>query len=340
MSYKINLLTLLVFIINCENAFSFSQNMDSDTDGNTVTFILGDDISTENRFYSMAEEYFRQEMKNSERIISYLHSITEVITYLDQNAPLQGAFWDKVNIVSHTSPFSFGFSINGEKANTTSERLREYLKRNAKNQNPIRHVSKDTLITLWGCSAGRNQSLLAQLRLLFRGQNGYAKLRSPSNRIFFHQQKMREKIDKFYVKEYTIFAGMLDKPLLDYAEKFEKKYPNANIDWSLALRKEYYSGYAPFYSIYPLDISINTDKKILREYRTLHQFMKRQPEVKKILSPYQLTYRDIDFYLDDKPTQNRMITVLGRGNWLSVLQRSDSINDDRTMVYAHSEKDN
>lgn len=138
----------------------------------SITFIMGEDGNTSNRYYRAAEGYYRfHPIDRTEQVITHCRSLSELKDYLEQYPPQNGQAWGRVNIVVHSNEWSdLSVPIFPEGKRTTVSTLQAAMKSGMFTPIKSSVVDQETEILIQGCALGKNKALLKQLATAFDGQ--------------------------------------------------------------------------------------------------------------------------------------------------------------------------
>jgi len=188
-----------------------------------VVFIAGYDEG-ENRYYTQAEKYFREQEYT---IIKDKYSLKEIVDWINQHSPHTAP--KEVHIVSHSNPWrglSMKATPDGERI--TTENLASY-----QNQIPSlnKAITKDLKIILHACGLGENEVLLKAIKHTIDQQDAIALYASPYFNVF------GSPFSAHYLAEYYyVFYPTAHSPgRQELATQLATSYQTASLDWRTAL---------------------------------------------------------------------------------------------------------
>ncbi len=236
---SLSLLLLLVFTSCTKEEISSARNLASDGE---ITFILGDDKASTNPYYAKAELYFRyNDDVKTEKVITHLHTLSEVQGYLCKHAPENGNPWKLVNLVSHGNEYlglSAKVSPDGKRA--TSKRIIEGLNNGELRNIPTSVINEQTKIRLHGCGLGNNKSLKYALVQAFSDGINCPELNANEYfEYYLASEDTKRSITKYDAQYWMIGFKMGYQPNDNVlSRKLKNKYPNTDVNWQEALQNE------------------------------------------------------------------------------------------------------
>ncbi|WP_197494107.1 VIT domain-containing protein [Lewinella sp. 4G2] len=203
------------------------------TEGQKITFILGEDEGT-NAYYGRAAEYFRwHPEEGGETVITDMQSIAEVRNYLALTQVPGG--WEKVNIVVHGNQWT-GLATKleptSQEARVTSNQLANWTPKTRTHRGTI---TDQTEIIVHGCSVGKDTALLLQLSRVFAGRDGaYPTVTASEDFTLFREGE--NGVERRYA-DYVYRATPLGKYPLPkvMATRLRRQHPDKKVDWDAAL---------------------------------------------------------------------------------------------------------
>ncbi len=210
----------------------------------SVTFILGEDHSRYNQYYTLANHYYRLDPTDrTDAVVTGLTSLRQVLQYLEQHPPADGRPYGLINLVSHGNPFvDLAMTLGPGGRRTSAETLREALDEGQIVPPDSTLVDSLTTVFLHGCAVGHNQALLDQLALAFGGDHGvtvkasklfeyYAYLSAGQN-----PQSIRHYYARVWYAFYHPDSLMTED---DYLRQLTQRYPQEQVDWRAGLRRRF-----------------------------------------------------------------------------------------------------
>lgn len=212
-----------------------------------ITFILGKDDNMRNPYYSLANDYYRlSDSEKTEIVIDTMISLLEVRNYLDKYRPEDGHPWGTINLVTHGNEFiDISVYVTPTGSRVSEKSLLKAIADSVIKPLDTRAVDKKTVFHLHGCAIGNNTVLLNLLGITFGGIKSPAKMQA--SKLFEYyaytsQNKNPQTIKHYYAQVWYAYYNVdsfLDEETL--VNQLKKKYPNDNIDWVEAIRRQYQS---------------------------------------------------------------------------------------------------
>ncbi len=207
-----------------------------------VTFILGEDRNSDNRFYQAAFDYYSTDsFARTAHLERNLRCLADVRDYLLNHRPANGMPWGVVNIVSHSYEWG-GLSVpvrEGE-GRTDLTSLRLAVISGALTPLPDSVVDCRTELRIQGCALGRDTALLRLLGIAFGG-SGLERPSVGSSRYFVYYESARDggqvvSADQFFAEYWYVVYPKGQRPgNTELAKRLAERYPNDSIDWRSAL---------------------------------------------------------------------------------------------------------
>lgn len=218
----------------------------------SVTFILGEDRSQFNQYYTLANHYYRlSPTERTEAVVTGLTSLQEVLRYLQKHRPANGRPYGLVNLVSHGNEFvDMAMTVRRGGERTSAKSLREALRRRQLPELDSTLVDSLTVVFLHGCAVGRNQELLDQLALAFDGGHGVTVKASKHFEYYAYlaANKNPQSIRHYYAQVWYAFyhpdSTMTEN---DYVRQLSRRYPHDRVRWRKGLRCRFQQSPADFY---------------------------------------------------------------------------------------------
>ncbi len=304
---------------------------------NSITFISNKDKDESNPFYDMAKSFFSHDPHyKTELVVDHLHDLESIVTYLNENKPPKGDEWSIVNIVTHSSQFGLSMRLTPKmKLGIKTKTWQEFDEKYRSNfPRKVSTLSRDSLVTLWGCSFGKKKEHLSALAGLFYGRNGPAKLRSPSQRLFFSRDIEKNSIRHFFVEEYTVFSKDKKEEAV-LAGEFRARYGFSVEDWAVAMAStSLVHEEDAFLESSEFKISFHVDRESLNRFRTVKAFMKFQPEIKTYLKDLDISLSELAVHVVKGGGRAHM-RLTATTNIYTVLQKTKK-TEEEVMVYARA----
>lgn len=187
----------------------------------SITFILGEDETVDNQYYSSAEQFFRNSQKyKTDQVITHLSSISDVKDYLKK---IEGLPWGVINIVTHSSLWS---GLSGRMNNDDSD-FDVFALSQSINDQDFRPLSDNAIdayteIRLLGCSLGKHQQLLNATSIYFGGRDiNRPIIKSPQDFVYFGSNDE-------HIKTFKSGFALIHPSLKNRDKKIIKKVQNKN----------------------------------------------------------------------------------------------------------------
>lgn len=267
----------------------------------SITFILGEDKSAENPYYSEATKYFSgPSHEKTDHLVTHCRSLVEVREYLTKNAPANSLPWGRINLVSHGDQY-LGLSVKVAPGSrrTTLERLQEYIDAGSFSPLAGNIVDENTEIALHACGIGNNKAFVEAFGMVFKSENALPHVIAPK---LFEMYSSASRVtggkesNRFQTRVWMVPYNKEDKPgEITLCNLLHEEYPNATIDWQDALtrRQPRFAGDTYHYTFeIPVNMVINLlPNDTLPDFSTADkrlQWIDQQPEINHILSKIQI----------------------------------------------------
>ena len=125
----------------------------------SIPFILGNDNTAYNQYYSMADHYYRlADNDRTDFVVDNLTSLKEVLAYLAKHPPADSLPYGLINIVSHGNEFiDLQMKVTPHGARTSAGSIRQALEKRLLSPPDSGIVDCKTIVFLHGCGVGNNQ---------------------------------------------------------------------------------------------------------------------------------------------------------------------------------------
>ncbi|MBQ9474286.1 MAG: hypothetical protein IJU81_07755 [Bacteroidales bacterium] len=206
----------------------------------SITFIMGEDRSAANPYYSLAGFYYRLSAKDrTDRVVDNLASLSEVIKYLNANPAPDSCPYGVVNLVCHGNGFvdlEPTVTRNGKRISVAS--LQEAMKRHRLPMPDSAVVDSLTIIHLHGCGIGNNRPLLKAMRQAFGDRPRVVASKLFECYIHGSANHNPQNIIHYYAYAWYAFQNPDSTPsTAQLAKQFKKRYPHEHVDWQSALSR-------------------------------------------------------------------------------------------------------
>ena len=199
-----------------------------------IVFITGKDKENDNRYYYMAEEYYKTGEENYDMVITSCHSLLSIRDFLDSYKK-HNIVWGKIVIVSHSNEWrGMSLPVFDKGQRTNHKILKEAIA-----QNRFLPLSKEVLtdttkLIIEACGLGKNQKLLKELQRAFGIEHISA---SPFFTVFMKENNVAKKYKAAYY--YAFFKTGYRPANIKLSKQYHQKYPDVNINWLEALSRKY-----------------------------------------------------------------------------------------------------
>lgn len=219
----------------------------------SITFILGQDNSEYNQYYSLANNYYRLSPEDkTEIVIDSIQSLLGVHNYISNHPPKNGRPYGLINLVSHGNEFlDLSVLIHPKGPRTSVTVLTKALEDSIFTPIDTAIMDRNSLIYLHGCGVGNNQKLLDKLSLAFGSEKTGAKVKS--SKLFEYyayltKNKNPKSIRRYFAKTWYAFYHPDSIPNTDgFVERLSEHYPDESIDWQDGVRKRFQSNPGDLY---------------------------------------------------------------------------------------------
>jgi len=297
-----------------------------------VTFIMGEDRDSDNRFYQAATDYYSTDPgARTERLERNLRCLADVRDYLANHRPVNGLPWGVVNIVTHSYEWGGLSAPVGEgEGRTDLTTLRLAIGSGALKPLPDSVVDCRTELRIQGCALGRDTALLRLLGVAFGG-NDLKRPQVGSSRCFVYYESVRDagrivSADQFFVQYWYVVYPKGQRPgNRELAKRLSERYPHDSIDWRAAMGRTaprwpgdaYYrmlSLPATWVTVYPESTSLPS----LRKQAERRSWLEAQEELGQRLSGTGLSLDDFywsvrDTAVVDDGVKKPAVLAVGRG---------------------------
>jgi len=205
----------------------------------SITFVLGEDSSQANSFYTQAaEHYYRHPDERTDYVITSCRAISEVQHYLAANPPGNGEPWGTINLVTHGNEWGgLAVPVVAGGARTTAATIDDAVATGGLTPLTPDYIDLRTEIRLQGCALGRQPLLLRSIARAFGelqprvcASNGFVFYEATEwqGRVVATRQRLADCWYAFYRTGYRPGDIRL-------ARQLQHRYPDAEVDWRQAL---------------------------------------------------------------------------------------------------------
>lgn len=219
----------------------------------SVTFILGEDHSQYNQYYTLANHYYRLNPEDkTEIVIDSFVSIKEVYDYLKEHPAKNDRPYGLINLVSHGNEFlDLRALVYPKGPRASSETILNAVKDSVFLPLDTTILDKKSLIYLHGCAVGNNQELLNSLAIAFGGRENGARVKA--SRLFEYysylsKNKNPQSIRHYFAKTWYAFYHPDSIPdRLGFAKRFAENYPTDSTNWIEGVHRRFQSNPGEIY---------------------------------------------------------------------------------------------
>lgn len=206
----------------------------------SITFILGEDNSAYNQYYTLANHYYRLNPDDrTEVVVDNLTSLSQVLDYLREHPADSSRPYGLINLVSHGNEFiDLQATVTPRGARISPQSLREALDEQKLLPPDSTIVDSLTQVYLHGCAVGQNQSLLDGLAEAFGGRATVK-----ASKLFEYYAYLSRNQNPSSVRHYfarTWYAFYHPDSVFDEAaliRQLRRSYPHDTTHWREGLRR-------------------------------------------------------------------------------------------------------
>jgi len=247
--YAISALLLLTLFMSCVGKRKVEVVNVSDASDlpsrESITFILGDDANSNNKYYHEAAEYYRVDNNDrTEYLVSSCRSLTEISSYLINNPPSNGQPWGMINLVTHGNQW-LGLSVRviPGKFRTSAKSIQAAINQGVFSPLPEAVIDSKSEITVHGCGIGNNKSLINAMGNVFSSKTEKPLVRAS---LFFENYISTEDADyisdtrRYLTAAYFAYYKKGYRPGdIRLSRQLTQRYPDQKINWrDILTRKE------------------------------------------------------------------------------------------------------
>lgn len=219
----------------------------------SITFILGEDHSPYNQYYTLANHYYRLNPEDrTEIVIDSFVSIKEVCDYLKAHTAKNDRPYGLVNLVSHGNEFlDLRTLVYPYGPRASSKTILKAVADSVFQPLDTTILDRKSLIYLHGCAVGNNLDLLNSLAIAFNSkENG---VRVKASRLFEYysylsKNKNPQSIRHYFAKTWYAFYhpdSVPDKQ--GFADRLAERYPNDSINWMEGVQRRFQANPSEIY---------------------------------------------------------------------------------------------
>ena len=217
-----------------------------------ITFIMGEDNSLYNQYYTLAGYYYRlNPEERTEVVVEGLTSLSQLLDYLSKHPTENGLPYGLVNIVSHGNEFvDLQMKVVPGGRRTSAEALFDAMLDGTLVPPESGVVDSQTVVFLHGCAVGNNQVLLNVLARTFGDENG---VRVKASKLFEYYAYLSQNKNPISVRHYyarTWYAFYHPDSVMDeqaMVRQLRQRYPNDTTHWLEGLRRRFQNNPSELY---------------------------------------------------------------------------------------------
>ncbi len=207
-----------------------------------ITFIMGEDNSLYNQYYTLAGYYYRlNPEERTEVVVDGLTSLSQVLDYLGKHPTENGLPYGLINIVSHGNEFvDLQMKVVPGGRRTSAEALFDAMLDGTLVPPDSTVVDSQTVVFLHGCAVGNNQMLLNMLARAFGDANG---VKVKASKLFEYYAYLSQNKNPMSVRHYyarTWYAFYHPDSVMDeqaMVRQLRQRYPDDTTHWQEGLRR-------------------------------------------------------------------------------------------------------
>ena len=217
-----------------------------------ITFIMGEDNSLYNQYYTLAGYYYRlNPEERTEVVVEGLTSLSQVLDYLGKHPTENGLPYGLINIVSHGNEFvDLQMKVAPGGRRTSAEALFDAMLDGTLVPPDSGVVDSQTVVFLHGCAVGNNQMLLNVLARAFGDANG---VKVKASKLFEYyaylsQNKNPMSVRHYYARTWYGFYhpdSVMDEKAM--VRQLQRRYPNDTTHWQEGLRRRFQNNPSELY---------------------------------------------------------------------------------------------
>ena len=210
----------------------------------SITFIMGEDNWAYNQYYTLANYYYRMSREErTEVVVEGLHSLSQVLEYLQNNPPENGMPYGLVNVVSHGNEFvDLQMKVVPKGVRTSAESIYEALIDGKIVPPDSSVVDSLTTVYLHGCAVGQNYALLALLARAFGEGHGVTVKASKMFEYYAYLSgnKNPQSVRHYFARTWYAFYhpdSVMDEDMME--RQLRRRYPDDTTNWRDGLRRRF-----------------------------------------------------------------------------------------------------
>ena len=208
----------------------------------SITFILGEDNSSYNQYYTLANHYYRLHPDDrTEVVIDNLTSLSQVLEYLRAHPSANDRPYRLINLVSHGNEFiDLQATVTPWGARISPQSLRQALS-DGKLLPPDSTIADSlTVVYLHGCAVGQNQALLDALAEAFGGRATVKASKLFEYYAYLSRNQNPSSVRHYFARTWYAFYhpdSTFDEVSL--IRQLRRRYPHDTVSWREGLHRRF-----------------------------------------------------------------------------------------------------
>ena len=208
----------------------------------SITFILGEDNSTYNQYYTLANHYYRLNPEDrTEVVVNDLTALSQVLDYLREHPADSCRPYGLINLVSHGNEFiDLQATVTRWGARISPQSLREALDAEKLVPPDSTIVDSLTVVYLHGCAVGQNQALLDGLAEAFGGRATVKASKLFEYYAYLSRNQNPSSVRHYFARTWYAFyhpdSAFDEKALI---RQLRQRYPKDTTHWREGLRRRF-----------------------------------------------------------------------------------------------------
>lgn len=260
----------------------------------SITFILGEDNSTFNQYYTLANHYYRLNREDrTEVVVDNLTSLSQVLDYLREHPADSARPYGLINLVSHGNEFiDLQATVTPWGARISSQSLREALDGKKLVPPDSTVVDSLTVVYLHGCAVGQNQALLNGLAEAFGGKATVKASKLFEYYAYLSRNQNPSSVRHYFARTWYAFyhpdSAFDEKNLV---KQLHQSYPKDTTHWREGLQRRFQENPSQLYHysfIVPCSYSViygaKSDLPNVNSRSRREQWIAEHPEYSTLLA--------------------------------------------------------
>lgn len=228
--------TLLIIISIMNGSIANTDQLDINLlKRENIIFILGEDQVSGNRYYEIAESYYRTNVDTkNDLLITTCRSLNEILNYLNQHPTDNYQPWGDIRLIVHSNEWrGVGIPIEkgGKRINTNN--LKTAIDKKSLTVLSTDIIDKNTVLEWNACGLGRNQKLVDLLGLAF----GQCQVKA--SKYFMMYDNIENITNKYEADCYYAFSKTGRRiNEQNVSNQLHQRYPQVDVDWISALKRK------------------------------------------------------------------------------------------------------